>query len=81
MQLSENISDTYRTVGKFTFNFLVLILIDLQEVVHLNAKKKKWTNQFSHWCQTKPVLCFFHCYEISVGAKFSFWFLGGKKKI
>lgn len=38
---SGNILDTYRTIRKFTFNLFVLILVNLQEVVDLDTRRKK----------------------------------------
>lgn len=38
---SGNILHTYWTIRKFTFNLFVLILVDLQEVVDLDTRRKK----------------------------------------
>lgn len=57
---SGNILHTHWTIRKFTFNLFVLILVDLQEVVDLDTRrKKKRTNQFSGRHQTAPVLFMF----------------------
>lgn len=44
---SGNILDTYWTIRKFTFNLFVLILVDLQEVVDLDTRRKKKRGQTS----------------------------------
>lgn len=38
---SGNILHTYWTIRKFTFNLFVLILVDFQEVVDLDTRRKK----------------------------------------
>lgn len=81
---SGNILHTYWTIRKFTFNLFVLILVDLQEVVDLNTrrKKKKRTNQFSGRYQTTPVLFMFSfCIIEKLGMvpNLSFWCSEKKK--
>lgn len=69
---SENIPNTYWTIRKFTFNLLVLILIDLQEVVHLDTRRRKsgQTSLANGVKQTLFCSCLLHNQEIRVGAKF-----------
>lgn len=74
---SGNILDTYWTIRKFTFNLFVLILVDLQEVVDLDTrrKKKKRTNQFSGRYQTPVLFMFSFCIIEKFGMvpNLSFW--------
>lgn len=71
---SGNILDTYWTIRKFTFNLFVLILVDLQEVVDLDTRRKKKKDKPVQWKVSNNTrfvhVLLLHNREIWDGAKF-----------